>query len=316
MRESRREDLKLFGNPILHPLNLILIFNVLVYLIQMVAEQQLIYRFALIPKFFFSGAYWQVFTYGFLHQQGIIPFHLLFNMYAMYMMGNYLVPILGKFKFTLLYFLSQLGGGAFVVLSAYLNVKLGGDIPILYDPSTLVVGASGAVFGLLAIFGVFYPNAMIVIFIFPVRASNAAWVAFLVGYALSIFMNVPMSNTAHMGGMVTGILLYTLFEKYIQPKNLPTLPGAEWETLEESPNVPVKQSSPGTEELFSDQKKANEQLLSQISKWVDLAQIEAFLLDKQVPNANICPPSSFQETDPVCLRCDWLPNCALRKARN
>src|SRR5215203_7299658 len=79
-----------------------------------------------------DGDYWRLVTAGFLHAG---PFHLLTNMLALWILGTMIEPALGKWRFALVYFVSLLCGsfGA-----------------LLLSPDGLTVGASGAVFGLMA----------------------------------------------------------------------------------------------------------------------------------------------------------------------
>src|SRR5919108_1327179 len=79
-----------------------------------------------------DGEYWRLITAGFLHA-GF--FHLLFNMLALWVLGSMLEPAIGRFRFGLIYFVSLLAGsfGA-----------------LLLQPHGLTVGASGAIFGLMA----------------------------------------------------------------------------------------------------------------------------------------------------------------------
>src|SRR5215210_8002055 len=79
-----------------------------------------------------DGDYWRLITAGFLHAG---PFHLLTNMLALWILGTMVEPALGKWRFGLVYFVSLLCGsfGA-----------------LLLSPDSLTVGASGAIFGLLA----------------------------------------------------------------------------------------------------------------------------------------------------------------------
>ena len=81
----------LFGYSIFHPLNLILLMNCIVFLMQLSENLTMTYLFALTPNLFLSGSYWQIFTYGFLHSTyfDIIPFHILMNMYGLYMLGKW-----------------------------------------------------------------------------------------------------------------------------------------------------------------------------------------------------------------------------------
>lgn len=314
MSRNRGQSPSLFGNPILHPLNVILIINCLIFFLQYFANQQLIYRFGLTPDFVLGGAIWQVFTYGFLHAVELIPFHLLVNMYGMYMLGTNIIPIIGKAKFTILYFASQIGAGIFVVLSAYLNEVLGGNIPFLESMTTQTIGASGALFGLLALFGIFYPNAELLLFIFPVKAKNAVWVSLVIGYLISQIGNGAISNTCHLGGALTALLLYKIFQKQIKPGSLPYIPGLEWEAPRET-KIQSKAKPQVIEDLFLDQKKINENVLGQIHSKKDKSSVINYLQGMQVADANICPPSTYNTEDPICLRCEWLVNCAFRKAK-
>jgi hypothetical protein len=59
----------------------------------------------------------------------------------------------------------------------------------------------------------------------------------------------------------------------------------------------------------------NKKLLSEIIHLNSFEEKKAYLLPKQVENANICSESTFNPTDDFCLRCEWLPNCTLRKLR-
>jgi membrane associated rhomboid family serine protease len=81
-----------------------------------------------------EGDYWRLITGGFLHSPGNL-LHILFNMYILYWLGTMLEPVLGHVRFTALYFASLLAGsfGA-----------------LLFAPDRPTVGASGAVFGLMA----------------------------------------------------------------------------------------------------------------------------------------------------------------------
>ncbi|MCZ8157893.1 MAG: rhomboid family intramembrane serine protease [Leptospira sp.] len=316
MRDSRHKSTQLFGNSITHPLNLILIFNCFVFILQHFANEQLVFVFGLIPDYVLSGKVWQVFTYGFLHSIGnLLPLHLLFNMYGLYMLGTYIIPILGKARFVQLYFFAQLGGGLLVLVSAYLNSLLGGHVIILDQSDVPTIGASGAVFGLLAVFGQLYPNSELFLLLFRVKAKNAVWVSLGIGYALTLISNTGISNTCHLGGALVGLLFFRLYEKAIQKTPIPSLPGLEWESREEVSPVKrdVKKETTTIEDLFLDQKKQNENLLNQITKFKSVGEVRSFLSDKQVASANICPPSTYNPEDPICLRCEWLPNCALRK---
>ncbi|MDZ4726817.1 MAG: rhomboid family intramembrane serine protease [Leptospira sp.] len=311
-----KQGSQLFGHPITHPLNIILIVNCLVFILQHFANEQLVYRFGLIPDLVFSGAIWQVFTYGFLHSIGfLIPVHLMFNMYGMYMLGTYIIPVIGKNKFVILYFASQLGGGLLVLFSALANSYLGGNVIILDHSAIPTIGASGAVFGLLAVFGELYPNSELFLLVFRVKAKNAIWVSLAIGYGLTLISNTGISNTCHLGGALVGLLFFRIYNKHLNKANIPSIPGMEWQESERIIPREAKKDTVTIEDLFLDQKKLNQDLLEKLAKLRDLSDIEKFLSDKQISSANICPPSTYNPADPICLRCEWLPNCALRRAK-
>ena len=149
------------------------------------------YLFALNPALVIQrGFIWQFFTYMFLHS--FDPFHILLNMLCLYFFGTDIEAAVGRKKFLHLYFLSGVIGG----LAQFLfNIK----------DNTPIVGASGAVMGVLVAFAVLYPNRRILFFFFPIRARTAVYIL--------IFINIIYSLTpgriaafAHFGGMLTGYL--------------------------------------------------------------------------------------------------------------
>jgi len=130
-----------------------------------------------------TGDWYRLVTSAFLHY-GIA--HLLFNMYALYIMGPSLESWLGRVRFTALYALSALGGSVLVYLLSPLNAA--------------TAGASGAVFGL---FGA--------AFVIGKRLNlNVSWVVGLIALNLAFTFVIPalggqqISWQGHIGGLVTG----------------------------------------------------------------------------------------------------------------
>ncbi|MBU0678042.1 MAG: rhomboid family intramembrane serine protease [Verrucomicrobia bacterium] len=106
-----------------------------------------------------SGFVWQLVSYMFLHANGM---HLIFNMLVLFMIGPETERGMGRRHFTIMYFLSGI---------------LGGASWLLINPRGVCVGASGAVFGILAAFATLYPQrriTLLVFFILPV--TMRAWV--------------------------------------------------------------------------------------------------------------------------------------------
>lgn len=130
---------------------------------------------------------WRMITSAFAHDPGSV-FHILFNMYALYLGGSYLEPVLGRLRFLALYLLSALGGSVGVLL--------------LSDARIPVVGASGAVFGLFA--------AMFVLL--RSRGIPATQIVVLVGINLALgFFISNISWEGHVGGLVTGGLVAAVY---------------------------------------------------------------------------------------------------------
>ena len=176
----------------------LLIINGLVFLAQMtpVLGLTVMEYLALWPLGSAASFYpWQLVTYGFLHGDFM---HLLFNMFALWMFGLQVENTMGTKRFLSYYFVCVVGAGLVQLFALY---STGGYAP--------TVGASGAVFGLLLAFGMFFPNQPIYLyFLFPIKAK---WFVVIFG-ALELFYGVSnvqpgVANFAHLGGMVFGFVL-------------------------------------------------------------------------------------------------------------
>jgi membrane associated rhomboid family serine protease len=133
------------------------------------------------------GEYYRFITAMFLH--GSIM-HIVFNMLILHNLGNVLEPGLGVKRFVLLYFASGLGGG---IASITFN-----------NPLVFSVGASGAIFGLMGAFAVLSRDF---------RFDNRQ-IMILIGINLVIGFVVPgIDWMAHLGGLVTGAVLATIFQR-------------------------------------------------------------------------------------------------------
>jgi membrane associated rhomboid family serine protease len=135
---------------------------------------------------------WRFLTAAFLHSTGML-LHILFNMYALYLVGQALEPALGRWRFLSLYVLSAIGGTVMYTLLAS---------PVEADWVRGVVGASGAVFGL---FG-----ALLVV----LRRLNRSARPLVVLLAINGVLGFVIPNIAweaHLGGLVVGIVLGLAF---------------------------------------------------------------------------------------------------------
>lgn len=188
----------------------LLIANAVVYLLQMLAGEQvasqLVMHFALWPlgpEMPVQGGgtvgfeIWQLVTYGFLHGS---PTHILFNMLALWMFGGAIERLFGSRPF-LIYYLICVVGAAIAQL-VVIRFFTGGYYP--------TVGASGGVFGLLLAFGMMFPHQRIMLLFPPIPMP--AWV-FVTGYGvIELFLGVTgtqagVAHFAHLGGMAAGFLM-------------------------------------------------------------------------------------------------------------
>lgn len=128
-----------------------------------------------------GGEFYRLVTSAFMHY-GIV--HVLFNMWALFIIGPPLESWLGRSRFGALYALSALGGSVLVYVAAPLN--------------TATAGASGAIFGL---FGATFVVARRLKF-------DVRWVVILIAINLVLTFSVAsISWQGHVGGLVTGALL-------------------------------------------------------------------------------------------------------------
>ena len=140
---------------------------------------------------------YQFVTYMFLHAS---VEHIFFNMFALWMFGRTLEYELGSKRFLIYYMVCGVGAALIQLATAYLT----GEMPIQ------LVGASGAVMGLLLDFGVMHPNAVIMLLIPPIP-MKAKWFVVIYG-VIELFLGWTgfggnVAHFAHVGGMLWGLLL-------------------------------------------------------------------------------------------------------------
>ena len=142
---------------------------------------------------------WQPFTYMFLH--GGIG-HILFNMLALWMFGTELERTWGTRFFLKYYFVCGLGAAATMIVLAFLPFAI---FAHLYDAVT--VGASGAIYGVLLAYALYFPNRPIYIyFVFPVPAKYFVMIMGGISLLSSFGGGGGVAHTAHLGGLVAGYL--------------------------------------------------------------------------------------------------------------
>ena len=172
-----------------------------IYLLQSVSgkEDTFFRLFGLVPKTFLSELMlWQPFTYMFFHA----PFyssvgisHILLNMLGLWVFGRELEQAWGKKNFIRYYFITGIGSG----LITYF-FQMSSENP--------VIGASGAVYGILLAYGISFPNRMLYIWgLIPVKSL---WLVIIMGTIafFGILGNADgISHVTHISGMVIGYIL-------------------------------------------------------------------------------------------------------------
>jgi membrane associated rhomboid family serine protease len=182
-------------------LNLIII-NALVYVAQMVLDKTMNFTELIALYSYDSGRFepYQLVTHMFAHG-GF--FHILFNMYALWMFGTVLERVWGPKRFLIFYFICGLAAGLAQMFTM--------------APEGLAVGASGAIMGLLAAFAYLFPNTEFYILPFPFPIKAKYMVAIYA--AIDLFGGLHpgaadnIAHFAHLGGMVMGFILVIIWGK-------------------------------------------------------------------------------------------------------
>ena len=188
----------------------LLIINAVVFFLQTItsnlmisgypAEELFRYYFALMPLG--QGfKIWQLISYQFMHA-GFM--HIFFNMFMLWMFGMEIENLMGVKKFLIFYLFCGVMAGLFQLLIP----------PMMGSMVGATIGASGAVFGVMVAFAMYFPDRYIYIyFLLPVKAKYL--IAFLVVFEfLSVGQMSIVAHLAHIGGAVTGLLFVLLDRKY------------------------------------------------------------------------------------------------------
>lgn len=198
----------------------LIIINVLVWVAQLVMDKQffltgneqyyLTGKLALYPVTDPEFHPYQIATHMFAHasydifSQRIVFYHILFNMFGLWMFGRILENVWGGKRFLLFYIICGVGAAAVHLLVEYLT-----------HGNASAVGASGAIMGIFAAFAYLFPNTELFIMLIPIPIK-AKW-AVLGMAALDIFGSVTgdtgVAHFAHLGGALTGFILVLIWNK-------------------------------------------------------------------------------------------------------
>ncbi len=176
----------------------LVISNVAVYIVYFfgswIKGEPIFGSLELMPSAVIRGAFWQPVTYLFLHSLTSFT-HILFNMLMLWMFGAPIEETWGTRRFLIYYFVCGIGAGICVVL---VNLAFG-------NPHQRVLGASGAIYGLLLAFGMLFPNQTVLMsFLFPIKAKYMVMIFGAIAFMSSFQSGSTVSNLAHLGGMIFG----------------------------------------------------------------------------------------------------------------
>ncbi|MBT6654518.1 MAG: rhomboid family intramembrane serine protease, partial [Flavobacteriaceae bacterium] len=174
----------------------------------------------------------QLISHMFMHGS---PSHILFNMFGLWMFGSPLEQMWGKQKFLFFYFSAGLGAAALQMLVYYIQVQALYDVVetnslSLSDPAILLnymsqndynqalssfnsvmVGASGAIYGVLVAFAFSFPNSKLMLLFPPIPIKAKYFVPLLIlidlFFGLSSFSIGSIAHFAHVGGALIGLIM-------------------------------------------------------------------------------------------------------------
>jgi len=217
----------------------LIIINVIMFLATQMMPQQMMNIFAmhfpLNPQF----RIWQLFTHMFMHA-GIL--HISFNMYALWAFGSPLYQFWGQKKFLIFYFVAGLGAvllytgvqyysfmhdvhtlmGQGISKEQIFEVLNSGKVYTQFQQMgrlyySVMLGASGAIYGLLVAFAFYFPNAeLMLIFIpYPIKAKYFVPILVLADlfFGLTNALHTPIAHMAHVGGALVGYILMKIWRK-------------------------------------------------------------------------------------------------------
>ncbi len=193
----------------------IIIANVAVFLLSQIPSiGNFTYHY--FPLYYWKSDYFQIYqfvTSMFMHGSFM---HILFNMFGVWMFGRTIENVMGPKRFFNFYMLTGIGAGILqlLVFNYTIMQEFNAGMSVNFN-NYAVLGASGAVFGLLAAFGYLFPNTTVYVqFFLPIKAKY-----FVLIYAgIELFSGISqrsgdnVAHFAHLGGAIVGIILLRIWK--------------------------------------------------------------------------------------------------------
>ncbi|MCH7611932.1 MAG: rhomboid family intramembrane serine protease [Candidatus Marinimicrobia bacterium] len=143
---------------------------------------------------------WQPVTYMFIH--GDI-FHVLINMFVLWMFGSEMESIWGRTEFLRYYFLTGVGSGLIWLL---FNIA---------QPYSVLIGASGAIYGILLAYGMMFPNRTVYLyFLIPIKVKWFVIFLGVIAFVSSLNNYSNISHITHLSGMVIGFIYLRYYRRW------------------------------------------------------------------------------------------------------
>lgn len=221
----------------------LLIINALMYVASLFFHPYMSDYLAMYPVSSSNFQPYQIITHMFMHDTMSI-WHIAFNMFALWMFGREVEYAMGAKKFLLFYLVTGLGAAFLHQVAGYIELQYvaqGLDMSMLDRlnetgkyPSTLdtatenqliyayrvmnipAVGASGAIYGVLAAFGLLYPNRMIMLLIPPIPMKAKYFVIVMGAFALFAGFTgtqAGVAHFAHLGGAIFGYIMILIWRR-------------------------------------------------------------------------------------------------------
>ena len=201
----------------------LIIINIIVFIATLINREFMTTEFAVFYPTSPFFHWWQVLTHMFMHG-GF--WHILFNMYTLWLFGSVVENIIGSKKFVLFYFVCGLGavglhfGVEYLQLQSYMEGAALGNSAAIDNINAIkftpTVGASGAIYGVLIGYAMLFPSSKMTL-LFPPVTLSAKWMV-VVFAAIELLTGIAGTATgvahfAHLGGMLIGWLMILFWRK-------------------------------------------------------------------------------------------------------
>ena len=197
----------------------LLYLNVILFVASLISPDFMYDTFSMAFPLSRDFRWWQPVTHMFMHANFM---HIFFNMYSLVMFGMVVERALGTRKFLWFYAITGFGavllhtGVEFLQVQEIVRQHPGVDPQLIYNQVPGVLGASGAVYGVLVAFAMLYPQARMTLIFPPITLDAKWWAAIFIGIELITGITgtqMGVAHFAHLGGALFGFLLIRYWRK-------------------------------------------------------------------------------------------------------